>query len=61
MSKEHKVTTIAEAKTQSQSGAMTLSGAWAPTPAQAAANQECQHPRQSRVQAHEAFEPYGLN
>ena len=27
----------------------------------AAATRECRHPQQSRVQAHESFECYGLN
>lgn len=31
------------------------------SPAQQRAKEECQHPRQPRPQAHEAFEPYGLN
>lgn len=30
-------------------------------PAQQAATEECQHPRQSRPFAHEPFEPHGMN
>ncbi len=31
------------------------------SPAQQAIDEECKHPRQSPVQQHEPFEPFGIN